>query len=60
MEKCKECAEMQEQINVVTTILEKLTKMVKDNREFIGNNAETIKKTAGLLKTMTNLVTTDK
>jgi len=56
MEKCKECAEMQEQINVITTILEKLTKMVKDNREFIGDNAKTIKKIAGLLKTITDVV----
>ena len=56
MEECKKCAEMQEQINVITTILEKLTKMVKDNREFIGDNAKTIKKIAGLLKTITDVV----
>ena len=60
MEKCKECAEMQEQINVITTILEKLTKMVKDNRDFIGKNAELARKTSDILKTMTDLVTTDK
>ena len=33
----------QDQINEVANILEKLTEMVKDNREFIGKNAKLIK-----------------
>ena len=60
MEKYKEYIKMQEQINVITDILAKLTKMVKDNRKFIGNNADLAKKTAEVLKTMTDLVTINK
>ena len=34
--------------------------MVKDNREFIEKNADLAKKTAEVLKTMTDLVTMNK
>tara|TARA_R100001244_G_scaffold88234_1_gene67264 strand:- start:299 stop:481 length:183 start_codon:yes stop_codon:yes gene_type:complete len=60
MEKCKECIEMQEQISVMTDVLEKLTKMVKDNREWIAKNAELAKKTADILTTMAALVAVKK